>query len=156
MRNAEEHAIAGTIIHLMRGVVYRETDEGDWSTLQRSGSAVRDHFATIGVDVVVDETEGYAYLRTHPENDDEEPLPRLVRRRALTYNVSLLLVLLRKRLSEWESAGGEGQLVLDRAQILDMLFSANCGDVPTPGRFAASSITSRCSTGARSTSGCGG
>ena len=42
-------------------------------------------------------------------------------RRTLTYNVSLLLVLLRKRLVEFESAGGEGKLVLDRDQIVEML-----------------------------------
>ena len=37
-------------------------------------AAVRDHFATIGVDVVVDDTEGYAYLRNTDGDDGEEPL----------------------------------------------------------------------------------
>ena len=96
----------------MQGVVYRESDEDTWPTLGRHGASVRDHFATIGVDVVVDEAEGYAYLRRTRRTEGEEPLPRLVRRRALTYNVSLLLVLLRKRLVEFETSGGEGQLVL--------------------------------------------
>ena len=86
-----------------------------------SGAGVRDHFATIGVDVVVDDAEGYAYLRSRPEEDGEEALPRLVRRRALTYNVSLLLVLLRKRLVEFETTGGEGRLVLTTDQIVEML-----------------------------------
>jgi hypothetical protein len=39
----------------------------------------------------------------------------------LTYNVSLLLVLLRKRLVEFETIGGEGKLVLSRDQIVEML-----------------------------------
>src|SRR5690606_32231349 len=85
------------------------------------GAAVRDHFATIGVDVVVDEEEGYAYLRSRPEVQGEEALPRLVRRRALTYPLSLLLVLLRKRLLEFETTGGEGRLVLSTEQIVEML-----------------------------------
>lgn len=118
---SNEHAIAGAIIRLMQGVVYRESDEDTWVTLERSGAGVRDHFATIGVDVVVDDTEGYAYLRSRPEDDAEEALPRLVRRRALTYNVSLLLVLLRKRLVEFETSGGEGRLVLSTDQIVEML-----------------------------------
>lgn len=117
----DDHAIAIAIIRLMRGVVYRESDEDIWATLERSGAGVRDHFTTIGVDVIVDESEGYAYLRSHPEEEGEEPLPRLVRRRALTYNVSLLLVLLRKRLLEFEITGGEGRLVLSTDQILEML-----------------------------------
>jgi hypothetical protein len=118
---SNEHAIASAIIRLMQGVVYRESDEDTWLTLERSGAGVRDHFATIGVDVVVDDAEGYAYLRSRPEEDGDEVLPRLVRRRALTYNVSLLLVLLRKRLVEFETTGGEGRLVLTTDQIVEML-----------------------------------
>lgn len=116
----DAHAIGPAIIRLMQGVVYRELDEDTWLTLERFGAGVSDHFATIGVEIVVDDSEGYAYLRSRPD-DDEEALPRLVRRRTLTYNVSLLLVLLRKRLLEFETAGSEGRLVLTRDQMLEML-----------------------------------
>lgn len=118
---SDEHAVGSAIIRLMQGVVYRESDEDTWLSLERFGGGVRDHFATIGVEVVIDDTEGYAYLRTRPEVEGEEALPRLVRRRALTYNVSLLLVLLRKRLLEFETSGGEGRLVLTREQIVEMI-----------------------------------
>jgi hypothetical protein len=118
---SNEHAVASAIIRLMQGVVYRESDEDTWMTLERLGAGVRDHFAAIGVDVVVDDAEGYAYLRSRPEEDGDESLPRLVRRRALTYNVSLLLVLLRKRIVEFETTGGEGRLVLTTDQIIEML-----------------------------------
>ena len=118
---SNERAVASAIIRLMQGVVYRTSDEDTWLTLERLGAGVRDHFSTIGVDVVIDDTEGYAYLRTRPEEDNDEALPRLVRRRALTYNVSLLLVLLRKRLVEFETSGGEGRLVLSTEQIVEML-----------------------------------
>ena len=118
---SNEHAGGSAIIRLMQGVVYRESDEDTWITLERLGGGVRDHFATIGIDVVTDDAEGYAYLRSRPTEDGEEALPRLVRRRALTYNVSLLLVLLRKRLVEFETTGGEGRLVLSTDQIVEML-----------------------------------
>ena len=120
MRSTEEQAIAVAIIDLMHGVVYREAQEHSWAALDRHSAAVRDHFAAIGVNVIVDDAEGYAYLRSL-EQDGEEPLPRLVRRRSLTYNVSLLLVLLRKRLVEFETVGGEGKLVLSRDQIAEMM-----------------------------------
>lgn len=116
-----EVATGSAIIKLMQGVVYKESDEDTWLTLERSAGAVRDHFATVGLDVVVDDTEGYAYLRTKITEQGEDQLPRLVRRRSLSYNVSLLLVLLRKRLVEFETSGGEGRLVLDRDQIVEML-----------------------------------
>lgn len=121
MRTEEETAVATTVIELMRGVVYREADEAAWESLGRHGAAVRDHFATLGVDVVVDDIEGYAFLRTKAEEDGEEPLPRLVRRRALTHPQSLMLVLLRRRLVDFETTGTEGKLVLRRDQIVDEL-----------------------------------
>lgn len=123
MRTPEEQAVASAIIHLMRDVVYREVPahEAVWESVQRHRGRVADHFAAIGIDVVVDETEGYAYLSTREPEDGEEPLPRLIRRRSLTYNVSLLLVLLRRRMVEFESTGGDGKLVLTRDQLVEML-----------------------------------
>lgn len=123
MRSAEEHAVATAIISLMREVVYRDVPahEPVWEALARHRAAVADHFAEIGVDVVVDEAEGYAYLRTREADEGEEPLPRLVRRRRLTYNVSLLLVLLRRRMVEFEASGEAGKLVLTRDQIVELL-----------------------------------
>lgn len=118
---SDTRVVGSAIIRLMQGVVYRESDEDTWLALERFGAGVRDHFGAIGVDVVVDEGEGYAYLRSRPEVEGEEGLPRLVRRRALTYNVSLLLVLLRKRLVEFETSGGGGRLVLTGEQLVDML-----------------------------------
>lgn len=123
MRTPDEQAVASAIIHLMRDVVYREVPahEDVWETLQRQRGRIADHFAAIGIDVVVDEAEAYAYLSTREAEDGEEPLPRLVRRRSLTYNVSLLLVLLRRRMVEFESTGGDGKLVLTREQLVEML-----------------------------------
>ncbi|MCW2817203.1 MAG: hypothetical protein JWN84_4658 [Nocardioides sp.] len=118
---SDQHAAASAIIRLMQGVVYRESDEDTWLALDRVGAGVRDHFATIGVDVVIDTDEGYAFLRSRPPVEGEEALPRLVRRRTLTYSVSLLLVLLRKRLVEFETAGSEGRLVLSTDQLVEML-----------------------------------
>lgn len=72
MRSESELAVSTAVITLMRGVVYRESHEAVWQGLLRHGAPVRDHFATIGVDVVLDETEGYAYLRSR---DEEDALP---------------------------------------------------------------------------------
>lgn len=119
MRSESEIAVSTAAITLMRGVVYRETHEVVWATLQRHASAVRDHFAVIGVEIVVDDNEGYAYLRA--EVDQAEELPRLVNRRSLSYPVSLLLVLLRKRMVEWESTSNEPRLILSREQITEMV-----------------------------------
>jgi hypothetical protein len=111
------------VTQLMKGVVYRDTHEAQWRHLIALQAQVRDYVAVMGLTVVVDEAEGYAFLRTRP--DDEETgrpaLPRLVARRSLSMHVSLLLALLRKKLAEHDAAGGDSRLVLTREQIIETL-----------------------------------
>lgn len=108
---------------LMKGVVYRDTHEKQWRHLLQLQSRVRDYVAVIGLTVVIDEAEGYAFLRSQPELDDEDgpAIPRLIPRRALSFHVSLLLALLRKRLTEFDAANSDTKLVLSREQIVDMI-----------------------------------
>lgn len=116
--------ISPLLIHLLKGVLYQENQPEAWRDLLTFQAAVRDYFAIIGLKVVIDETEGYAFLRQEAgdaENDDTPPLPRLIQRRPLSYPLSLLCVLLRKRLVEQDAAGGETRLILGREQIIDML-----------------------------------
>lgn len=84
-------------------------------------SRIRDHVAVIGLDFVADEAEGFAYLRQRPDVEGEDPLPRLVPRRQLSYTVSLMLALLRRRLAETDASGGDIQLVLSREEIHDLV-----------------------------------
>lgn len=121
MSEQEKRSISNAIVKLMQGVVYRSSHEDVWRTLDQRSAAVRDHFSMIGVGVIIDETEGYAYLKSSDPAEGEDPLPRLVHRRALTYHVSLLLLLLRKRLAEFEASGDQGKLVIEHSQIVEML-----------------------------------
>jgi hypothetical protein len=113
------------VTQLMKGVVYRDTHEAAWRQLLQLQAQVRDYVAVIGLTVVVDEAEGYAFLR-HPP-DDEEPdsdrptLPRLIARRPLPFAVSLLLALLRKKLAEFDASNSDTRLMLTREQLVDMV-----------------------------------
>jgi len=110
------------VTQLMKGAVYRDTHDRAWSHLLQLQSRVRDHVAVLGLQVVIDEAEGYAFLRQRPDDEDnEQQLPRLIPRRALSFHVSLLLALLRKKLAEFDAQGGETRLMLTRAQIAEML-----------------------------------
>jgi hypothetical protein len=60
------------------------------------------------LDLVLDEAEGHAFLKGRPDTDESEGaprLPRLVARRQLSYPVSLMLALLRKRMAEFDAQG---------------------------------------------------
>ena len=115
------HSLSQVLVSLMKGVVYQESDPGLWQTLLHLQGHVRDHVTTLGLQLMLDEAEGYAYLRQRPAAEGEPELPRLVPRRQLSYGVSLLLALLRKKLAEADSTGGGSRLVLRRDDILDMV-----------------------------------
>ena len=115
--------LSAVIIPLLKGVTYRADDAAHWSALLQLQGRVRDHVAVLGLELMLDEAEGYAFLRSRPEpEDDSAPkLPRLVARRPLSFPVSLLLALLRKKLAEFDAAGGDTRLILSREQVAELL-----------------------------------
>ncbi|MFY1653396.1 DUF4194 domain-containing protein [Solwaraspora sp. WMMB762] len=112
------------VTQLMKGVLYRDAHPVPWQHLTQLQAQVRDYVAVIGLTVVVDEAEGYAYLRSRDEDPDDaqaSAIPRLIPRRSLSFHVSLLLALLRKKLAEFDADNADTRLVLTRQQIIDML-----------------------------------
>ena len=65
------------VTQLMKGVVYRDTHERAWRHLLQLQPQVRDYVAVLGLQVVIDEAEGYAFCRQRPpdeeRDDDSEP-----------------------------------------------------------------------------------
>lgn len=118
-----EPDLSVVVTQLMKGVLYRDVHESQWTQLLRLQSQVRDYVGVIGLAVVVDEAEGYAYLRSRPDLDDDDGpgIPRLVPRRSLSFHVSLLLALLRKKLIEFDATASDTKLVLTRDQIVEMV-----------------------------------
>jgi hypothetical protein len=114
-------------ITLLKGVVYRDGNEHLWAVLLELQPHVRDYVAVLGLDLVVDEAEGYAFVRSRAEqaadveSGEQAKLPRLVARRPLSFPVSLLLALLRKKLAEWDAGGGDTRLVLTREEIVELV-----------------------------------
>ena len=111
-------------ITLLKGVIYREGDERLWSALLSLQVRLRDYMSILGLDLMVDEAEGYAFLKSRPEpagNEGVAELPRLVARSPLSFPVSLLLALLRKKLAEFDATGGDTRLVLTRDDIAELM-----------------------------------
>ncbi|XAZ32278.1 DUF4194 domain-containing protein [Paenarthrobacter ureafaciens] len=111
--------LPGIVTKLFKGVVYAETDEKVWQSLLALTSQVRDYVAVLGLNLILDESEGYAFLRSR--EDPEGTLPRLIPRRQLTFDVSLLLVLLRKRLLEFDTNSSELRLIMTEEELKDMV-----------------------------------
>ena len=113
--------LSAPLIALFRGVVYADSQPQNWQALLRLQTRVRDYVRVLGLELMLDESEGHAYLRQRPSEEEGDDLPRLVPRRQLSYPVSLLLALLRKKLAEHDAAGGATRLVLSREEIVDLI-----------------------------------
>ena len=112
------------LIGLLKGVQYREQDESQWAALLNLQARVRDYVAVLNLELVLDEAEGYAFLKSRPEPAEDDPsprLPRLIARRPLSFPVSLLLALLRKKLAEFDASGGDTRLVLSRDEMVELV-----------------------------------
>lgn len=125
VENPQGPMLSRVLIGLMKGVLYRESDALLWQDLLALQARVRDYLAVLGLELILDEAEGYAFLRTRPIAEGEPELPRLVQRRALSFPVSLLLALLRKKLAEFDASGGQDgggvRLILSRDEIVELV-----------------------------------
>lgn len=116
-----ENAISAAVIALMRGIVDRHEHPRLWQAVNEQQAHIRDHVAVIGLELIVIEQDGYAYLRQSASQGEGTDLPRLIPRRPLTYPVSVLLVVLRQRMTEHDTHTGEQRLIVTREEISDLL-----------------------------------
>lgn len=117
----DDDRLGPILVNLFQGVLYRENAEAPWQALLDLQARVRDYCAVIGLELIFDEAEGYAYLRQRPRWAAEADMPRLVQRRPLSFPVSLILVLLRKKLAEFDATGGDTRLVVSRGDIAEQM-----------------------------------
>ena len=120
--------LSSLVIPLLKGVIYRgeasKSNANQWNDLLGLQARVRDYVAVLGLVLVLDEGEGYAFLRAQERDEVNTARPRLIARRPLTFPVSLLLALLRKKLAEFDAGGsreGGDRLVLARDEIVELM-----------------------------------
>ncbi|WPJ94333.1 DUF4194 domain-containing protein [Coraliomargarita algicola] len=129
--------IRHVIVQLVRGPLYQEETES-WARLLRDRHQVESHFHLMGLDLVVDEDAGYAFLRNEDTSEEEEepseshegeaPLPRLMRRTPLSFLPTVLLTELRERLLRHDqSTDGTDYLYLEFRDILEFM-RPYCGE----------------------------
>lgn len=110
---------AGALIKLLQGVVYND-EEKYWLTITLHQANIAKYFSQMGVELVVNSQEGFAFLRQRVTDTDEkeDDVPRLIRRRSLTYEQTLLCVMLREWIEEFDKRTTEGaRLFVTRKDI---------------------------------------
>ena len=92
-------------VRLLQGVVYHDDNLDLWEQLLENVSPITEYFGKLGLLLVVDEPDAMAYLRQLDEEEippDFPSVPRLFRRTPLGYDATLLCVLLRDELRQYE------------------------------------------------------
>lgn len=116
-----DEQLGPVLIALMRGPLYRDEREVLWRQVLALRRRLADYVAVLGMTIEVDEIKGYAFLRSDIDDDDPNAVPRLIPRRALSYPVSLLLALLRRRLAEHDATSADTRLILTRDELVRLL-----------------------------------
>jgi len=112
---------AHVIIKLLQGPVYVD-EKLVWRDLQSWQSAIQDYFAKIGIELLINEVDGFArIIQPEAEENDENPLPRLMRKQTMNYETTLLCVILREMLEEFDIKSEGTKLFLTQKDIKERI-----------------------------------
>ncbi|HBE02576.1 MAG: hypothetical protein A2096_11890 [Spirochaetes bacterium GWF1_41_5] len=117
-------AYSPVLVKLLGGPLYSE-DRQSWELLITNRHFIEVFFSKLGIGLFIQEADGYAYLCQYSDEElalEQYKIPRLIRRMPLTYEVTLMLVLLRDRLQQFEiSRTQEERLVMTRDELREMV-----------------------------------
>lgn len=108
-----------SLISLLKGVVY-DHNKSAWANLIDYEADVKKYFSTIGLELYIDKSEGYAFLK-QVEFEDEVNIPKLAEKRQLDFYVSLLCLVIRKYLLENDAQGGTVRAIISQTEILNRM-----------------------------------
>ena len=105
---------------LLREPLYVEDGEA-WRTLVKEQDEIAQYFWQIGLELMLDEGEGFAFLR-QIEPVGEERVPRLIRRQKLSYDATLLLVCLRDELNRFDTqTADQTRLIRSKRELHELV-----------------------------------
>lgn len=127
----EQPEWSAVAVRLLQGVVYQDENLTNWDLLLANRPALSDYFSVIGLQLVVDESDAMAYLIQPETALGDEALPKLFRRLPLSYDATLLCIILRDELRRFEEEDLQNErCVVLQSDLLDawQAFSPSEGD----------------------------
>lgn len=110
-----------SLITILKGILY-DHQKPAWENLLKYEVDVKKYFSAVGLEVYVDKSEGYAYLR-QTELEEEMEMPRLAEKRQLNFFTSLLCIVLRKYLLEKDAEAGTIRATISQEEIINRMKS---------------------------------
>lgn len=114
-----EYEFSEALIALLKGIVNEASDVRIWNTILEQQVYIEDYVSKIGLQLIISNQDGYAYLKQIDYREEQKPLPRLITKRQLKYLTSLILVLLRKELIEMNKNSDLGRYVISKTSIIE-------------------------------------
>ena len=112
---------AAVIIKLLQGPVYAD-DKNIWRELSAWQSAIQEYFGKIGMELIINEQDGFArIMQPEADENDDNPLPRLMRKQSLNYEATLLAVMLREGLEEFDVKSDGTKFFLTQKEIKERI-----------------------------------
>ena len=91
---------APLIVKLLQGAIYDDSIRV-WNDLIQYQFEIAQYFQKIAIELIVEKQDGYAYIKQVPIDEDDNTIG-LVRRIPMRYELSLLCVLLRMLIDDFE------------------------------------------------------
>lgn len=112
---------AAVAIKLLQGPVYAD-DKVIWRELTAWQSAIKEYFGKMGLELTINEPDGFARIwQPDTSEHDENPLPRLMRKQSLNYEATLLAVMLREGLDEFDVKSEGTKFYLTQKEIKERI-----------------------------------
>ena len=89
-----------TVVRLLKGPV-EATDTNTWEDILNYQSEINKYLMNIGIELIVKRDEGFAYIKQIV--DDEDRTTGLIPRQQLGFEISVILIILRQMLEEFDS-----------------------------------------------------
>ena len=86
MNHTDDLAFSRALVALFKNVVFKEVDQEHWEFITTQKHKIEDYVSKIGLTLIVDEMDGYGYLKQRYYGEGEEEIPRLVPRHPLFNN----------------------------------------------------------------------
>ncbi len=115
---------------LRYGTIYRSDNRHLFLKIEDRKNSIKEYIKSMGLYLVVKENDGYAYLRSLDDEEFERLKsqnsklvrpPFIMNRVKLSFDVSFLLVMLRKKLIEHDQNQSGTKLIIKRSEVLDMM-----------------------------------
>lgn len=125
------HSFTPVFIKLLKGPV-EYLEKSTWEKLLQYKQELTSFMQPLGLTLVLDEQDGYAYIR-HSVTEDDTTGVSWAQRRNLTYDESVMLVLLRDMMAEFEvGEATHRELIKKRREIkeyAELFFKENASRV---------------------------